>query len=396
MTTMEPGEHALPYTHPSSFYFEITNRCNMNCIYCYAPTGTEEITVEQMRDVLIPQLDEAKAGSLCFIGGEPLLRLDDILEIAPDVCAIETIKEIVIATNGYFLTEEAYKKLARAFDYPGKLLYFSIPLDSWKKDVVMRNRPPKEDVFERTMAAIKLLKKKGAIFTIETVVTKDTLDDLEEMIRFVKKLGNRVAMEIYPYYPVQPEKTHEHLMLNKEEMQRLDEIRLRYLGYPLLPVDNMPCPYDPDILKKIEPLMNKYTIIERGCTAGNRALGIEANGDIVPCNYVRVKLGNIFETTIMDMYRTHPFVKKSLNREVGGKCGICKYKVECGGCRARSKIETGDWWGGVTSCESCVDFHVHEDIANEMLAKCAKKYGREIKLFELYTKMKRLFKKKRS
>jgi radical SAM protein with 4Fe4S-binding SPASM domain len=214
------------------------------------------------------------------------------------------------------------------------------------------------------------------------------------MIRFVKKMGNRVAMEIYPYYPTQPDKTHEHLMLDADDMTRLDAIRIKYLGNPLLPVDNMPCPYDPSILKDIEPLMNKYTIIERGCTAGNRALCIQADGDVVPCNYLRVKLGNIFETTIMDIYNNNPIVAKLRNREVTGRCGNCKHRIECGGCRTRAKLETGDMFGGIISCQSSVDGHILEDVANKMLKKASKKYKREIKLFEIYSKIKNTFNKK--
>lgn len=390
---MEGNDLALPYTHPRSVYFEITNKCNMKCVYCYAPTDMNEMSVEQIRGVLLPQIDEAKIGSICIIGGEPLIRFDDLVDLGPDFCSLQSLTELIIATNGYLLTEEKYEKLAKSFE--DKLLYFAISLDSLDENIVRRNRPTKPDVFERTMAAIKLLKRKKSIFTIETVVTKDTLDDVEKTIEYVKSLGNRVAMELYPYYPTREDTIREDLVLNADEMRRLDRIRLKYLGRPLLPFDNMPCPYDPVLFEKVTPLMERYAAIERGCTAGNRSFCVGASGDVFPCNYLRKRVGNIFETTIMKIYETNPFILKLRNREVGGKCGDCTHRIECGGCRTRAFIETGDYLGGVESCETVDGVHVHASMANKMLSKAITFYHREIKLYEMYSRVKKFIRQKR-
>lgn len=386
--------------HPSMIMLEITTKCNMECVYCYCPSletsKVEDLTLEQIRDIVLPQVEETNASTLCIIGGEPTVRSKDLIKLAPAINRINCLKDVMICTNGYLLDSKMHDEIVSAFK--GKRVYFSISLDSLDPILVGELRPTKqgmtEGVLERTMAAIKMLRKKRAIFTIDTVVTTKNFDGLEKLIQFVRSLGRRVAMEILPFKPLGRGAREEmaDLILSDKQMQELDELRLRYLGDPILPWDNVPSPYSIDTIKKIWPLIETYNVVSLGCHAARQTLVVTASGDIIPCNYLRQEehvLGNVLQTTLMKVYEEHPLALKLRAREIHGKCGNCKHSIICGGCRSRALFETGDLFGGIPSCQSSIDGHVHQDMANRNLERSGKKFIQEIKIFEFFNKLKR-------
>lgn len=83
---------------------DVTNRCNLNCNFCYA-------NVERTGKLVEPSLDEIRrvmrhfrskpipAVAIMFTGGEPTVRKD-----FPEICRMakeEGFKEVLVATNGY-------------------------------------------------------------------------------------------------------------------------------------------------------------------------------------------------------------------------------------------------------------------------------------------------------
>lgn len=81
---------------------KMTNQCNLSCPYCYANATNEPdenaLTVEQIKEAI----DIVKPTRVAFTGGEPLLRYDDVVELAhyayEKVNAFE--RGVRIETNG--------------------------------------------------------------------------------------------------------------------------------------------------------------------------------------------------------------------------------------------------------------------------------------------------------
>lgn len=71
---------------------------------------------------------------------------------------------------------------------------------------------------------------------------------------------------------------------------------------------------------------------------------ISHTGDLQPCGYLDIKCGNI---------RKQGFKKSWIESEVfnnlrdfskyKGKCGICEFRMICGGCRARANAVAKDY-----------------------------------------------------
>ncbi|MGL4670365.1 MAG: GTP 3',8-cyclase MoaA [Methanobacteriaceae archaeon] len=90
-----------------SLRISITNRCNINCLYCHHDgmlPEKEEMTVDEIYQVLkvAKSLGVLK---IRFSGGEPLIR-KDIVEIVAKTASLD-FKDISITTNGIFLEKYA-------------------------------------------------------------------------------------------------------------------------------------------------------------------------------------------------------------------------------------------------------------------------------------------------
>jgi radical SAM protein with 4Fe4S-binding SPASM domain len=67
-------------------------------------------------------------------------------------------------------------------------------------------------------------------------------------------------------------------------------------------------------------------------------------GDVQPCGYFDMQLGNVKEQDYSDIWTNSPVFKDLRDYSLlKGKCGACEYKGVCGGCRARALANTGDY-----------------------------------------------------
>ena len=90
-----------------SLRLSITNRCNINCLYCHHDgmmPSNEEMTPDEIYKILnIAKNIGVK--KIRFSGGEPLIR-KDIVEIIKKTSSLD-FKDISITTNGTFLKKHA-------------------------------------------------------------------------------------------------------------------------------------------------------------------------------------------------------------------------------------------------------------------------------------------------
>ena len=86
--------------------------------------------------------------------------------------------------------------------------------------------------------------------------------------------------------------------------------------------------------------MERYS---RGCLAGLTYVSIIPDGDVWPCPYLPMKLGNVRETPFSEIWKNNPTLKKLREMEYTGACGVCEYKNTCGGCRARAYFYFDDF-----------------------------------------------------
>ena len=82
----------------------------------------------------------------------------------------------------------------------------------------------------------------------------------------------------------------------------------------------------------------------KGVNAGNGHLFVSYCGDVFPSGFLPLPCGNIRDTSLREIYRTHPVFRELRdNTLLKGKCGHCGFRDLCGGSRARAYAMTGDY-----------------------------------------------------
>lgn|GEM_PF-1131344 len=99
-----------------SVYFSVTGKCNLQCAFCTMNSGPDvstdkDITINEIRHMLIPKLKEIAPRKIVITGGEPLVR-EDIALILESFAQAFGRERVLLQTNGLILTKEFVKLIA--------------------------------------------------------------------------------------------------------------------------------------------------------------------------------------------------------------------------------------------------------------------------------------------
>ena len=176
--------NASPLLYPYSLLCELTYRCPLQCPYCSNPVDfgryiDDELATQEWERIL----SEASALGVVqvhFSGGEPLLR-KDIVKIIKKARDLNLYTNL--STGGTLLTENLIYELHSAgLDN----LQISIQdSDSLKSDYISGGLGS----FEKKKEAALLAKNSGFPLTINTVLHKQNLDNIEAIIGLAEELG---------------------------------------------------------------------------------------------------------------------------------------------------------------------------------------------------------------
>ena len=333
---------------PLSVVLELTKKCNLNCDYCYMKDVevSSEFTTEQWINI-IDKLYDAGVSAVSFSGGEPLV-LKDFIKIANHANNIGLSTSV--ASNGAIIDKEYAKKL---FESGIKYVEISILSSNESKNDLYR----KKGSFKKSIDAVKNCKDAGLCVALSITMTNLVKDEVEDFLKLGKSLRCDVCT-FFNYIPMsndedplilsndEKEKILKEIIINKEKYEK-DFKEIVILQAP--EISKLYCNmYGSDCeLKQIG--FTKFTKSEflldyvGGCFAGRFVLAITTSGDILPCPFFRVKLGNILTDNLLEVWghnKTLNLIRDRNNWK--GKCGTCEYKIQCGGCRARPYIQSGD------------------------------------------------------
>ena len=341
-------------TAPFIVVWDYTSMCNLKCKHCYANAGKlakDELSTEE-RYKVIDKLDKAGVVLVAFSGGEPLMR-KDFFEIAK--YAREKGMFVSVASNGTLIT----RKVAERMKEIG-VGYVEISLDHIDPKIHDEFRGVK-GAWKRAVEGIKNCVKVGISTGMATTVTKYNYQSIPSMLEFAKKLGVDYFMA-FNFVPTRRGKEISDYDLTPEERERLLELLYERLCEWEKPKIFSTCPaYARISLERVEKGKGKEIVLSHfgsavlegktlaiadfigGCGAGRNYCSIEYNGDVQPCVFIPVKVGNVIKEDFEKIWTESEIFEKLRNRELlKGACGECKYKYLCGGCRARAFAIAGD------------------------------------------------------
>lgn len=261
--------------------FQYDYLCNMDCEHCcidkfYVPRSWEKASGRRkfnMKDVreLSRQADEMGLANFVITGGEPLLlkEYDELVD------AIDPEKfYLVTDSNGWFLDYERAKHLKEIGIDKVQLSLDGITAEDHD---TFRRAP---GAFDRAMRAIDACKDAGLHVILSTVIWKDRIYS-KEWIKFLdfakdKKVGTYVVYA----KPVGAYEGETDQLMTEKEGKILQQFEKEY-----------------DIFTHMTPSYGR----DIGCIAVKRMVPISRYGDVMPCPYQHVSLGNFFEEPLKDI-----------------------------------------------------------------------------------------------
>lgn len=355
----------LSLSAPFLVVWDFTHKCNLVCKHCYSNSGAvqeEELTTKQALAV-VDQIADAGVTALAFSGGEPLTR-SDFFEVAK--YAADRGLYVSVASNGTLLTKANVQKLKES-----KVNYLDVSIDgsSAKSHDDFRGVP---GTFDKAITGLKNCVEADLCVCIATTVGKKNMEELPEII----DLAEEIQAERFTYFnfiPTGRGKAHFDQDLSAQEREKVLLYLLNRMSAgckttilataPQLARVALQCQgpggtgevmmsmahmQTVKVTKKAVPLGDFIG----GCGAGRLYCSISPQGDVHPCVFLPVKVGNLKTQKFKDIWLNAPLFNAFRNRaNLKGSCGKCEYKFICGGCRARSAAyHNGDALNGDPGC----------------------------------------------
>jgi len=203
--------------------------------------------------------------------------------------------------------------------------------------------------FGGTLVGAQRIVKAGIPLQINTLVTAETEPDLEEIAKVVARLGAS-RWSLFFLVPVGRGRTLRALSARECETT-LRWLAARAGAWPFT-VTTTEAPHYRRVL--IESMVaaggwgadSRDTAVARsfGIRDGNGVMFIAANGDVMPSGFLPLVSGNVRDGEVVDIYR-HASLFRALRapETFHGRCGVCGFRMVCGGSRARAYAATGDF-----------------------------------------------------
>lgn len=164
---------------------QITERCNLNCQHCFVSSTSQgnEMSLEDIKNKIIPKLVSSKTIKVTLTGGEPLVH-KDIFEVI--TLLRQNSIAVTICTNAVNITDSLIS-LSKELDN----IHFNVSLDGFsaKSHGTFRGNNS-EILFEKIISNISKLGKEGLLNGV--LVTPNIyaeLHEYRELTEFAKRVG---------------------------------------------------------------------------------------------------------------------------------------------------------------------------------------------------------------
>ena len=183
-----------------SLRLSLTGECNYQCFFCHGEGSKmgdkrEENSKEEMYS-LIKEAIKNNYTDITFTGGEPLLKLDDIIWYLNKLSEDNLKPYITIVTNGSLIEDRLLDAIENYVGDKKEIFKFNFSMHSLKNDVYLsivlpdykeNEKIKKKNLLERVKKNIKKIKTRGLQLKLNFVLLKDyntSKNDIEEILEF--------------------------------------------------------------------------------------------------------------------------------------------------------------------------------------------------------------------
>jgi radical SAM protein with 4Fe4S-binding SPASM domain len=303
------NEKSVDLTYPVSVELSLSNRCNLECIWCsdleLRKKSNKDIDFEVLKDLFKDLSENGTTGVVIEGGGEPTLynKFNDVIEYIKSLGL-----SIGLITNGVRMQ---YEQHLEKFDW------IRISLDATDKKQFYEGK--KRNLFERVMSNIEKIavhtNDSSTVLGIGYVLTKDNVDNVEKLTLSLRKLN-------VDYVQIRPVIDHKDLSV---------DVDFSYL------TKHATSTFAVNIHNLDENVITGNFGLP--CRAHSLSAVIDATGDVFVCGRLTKynwypPLGNLYNESFYDIWHGQEREKQSLQlldkdycRKWCPECRLTKYNV---------------------------------------------------------------------
>jgi radical SAM protein with 4Fe4S-binding SPASM domain len=290
------GSHTIKL--PVLSEIALTYRCNNRCTFCYASAPDRgrqvpEMSTAQVKQVIDKIVDQAKAPTVSFTGGEPTLRPD-----LPELVAYARSRglRVNLITNGILCAGADYVESLRE----AGLHSAQVSLEAADPDVHNRivGNP---DAWARTVQGLRNLKAAGIHTHTNTTINRLNRDHLEGLIDMLADMGQQyLSMNMVIRTgggaagctggeddEIGYTSIGELVLRLKKHTESRD---MRFVWYSPVPY----CLFNPA----------QHGLGAQSCGAADGLLSINPAGEVLPCSSFEQGLGSLLHLDFQEVWQT--------------------------------------------------------------------------------------------
>lgn len=315
-----------PFTR---LHLDITGRCNLRCVHCFAADRYEEHLSTDDLMWLMDQVKKLDITRAAISGGEPFLREDlfEVLAEAPD--------DISILTNATLIEDDHIEKLLD-LDEKGKSIDIRVSIDGIRSYKDVRGVDPKLALGNIE----KLLERNFPVVINTTMMPFQKKEEMIELYELLLEMGvDQWSLDI-PFLAGSAAKNDLRTDL-KEYADTVAEIARRYTRErPTMNFDSVGIFCSAQLDPSFEP--DILTNRDNPCNYQLGSVIVDASGAIKVCPSMSYSVGNISDFENLADFRESPKWKEYTAISISDldTCPTCTYRAICGGgCRANVEHE---------------------------------------------------------
>ena len=293
----------------------LTNRCNLDCHYCFVDVNTiydTDLSLDEWKKTIL-DLHRQGCVAITLMGGEPLLfkGLDELVDYANSLgLAIDLI------TNGIGIEKH--------LDTISKMNSVMVSLDGPLEENDI-NRGKRS--FDYACNAIKELKLKKVPVRINCVMTRQNKDSLPWLLEFAQKYKAPITFNLPSEFPHEAKEFEQKIMPSSQDVREFYKQLLQYKlndqeKSPLILASEEALSHVLDYSLPYQEIVwrtdNDEMDSKNTCLFGQTWIHINSNGDVYPCSQLWNK-PNMFQpkNVISDG------IKAALDNSSDLKCKTC-------------------------------------------------------------------------
>ena len=318
---LELEKLAMKKMIPFSTTFELTQKCNEDCIHCYMPKEeADELTTEEVKNILV-ELAEEGCIFISFTGGEIFAR-PDLFEIIDFASKQKFVIDLL--SNGTLIDN-------RVVDFLQNQIIRRVQISLYaSKSEIHDKITRREGSFEKTLRAIKLLRKGKIKVEVAFSIMNINFDERYD----VKNLADSFGAQFLP----------SHIITGRNNGSqdtfdfRINDTQLRQLlGEEIFDYYPGRKPF-----QEHQFYMGFKNLQEANpCYSGINSCAINPIGDLLPCNQLLYNLGSLRENSFSEIWHNSSMAKRLRSIKVKDlpECSKCSMLPYCSRCPGLALLE---------------------------------------------------------